>query len=155
MIGSGEIQNTRQQAAPLNGVVYVCYDITLASYPMNAMPPKPPALSVLYEDNHLLVIDKPVMLPTMGVAANRPSLLAEAKEYVRTKYQKPGNVLSWRGEPARRAGVGCRATGPHVEGRGPADRTISAAGRRKGLLGGRSWTGGSDKRRVGRFRSQR
>jgi 23S rRNA pseudouridine1911/1915/1917 synthase len=56
------------------------------------MPPKLPALSVLYEDNHLLVIDKPVMLPTMGVAADRPSLLVQAKEYVRTKYEKPGNV---------------------------------------------------------------
>ena len=56
------------------------------------MPPKLPALSVLYEDNHLLVIDKPTMLPTMGVAADRPSLLVQAKEYVRTKYEKPGNV---------------------------------------------------------------
>jgi 23S rRNA pseudouridine1911/1915/1917 synthase len=49
-------------------------------------------LSVLYEDNHLLAVDKPVGLPTMGVAADRPSLLAEAKEYIRRKYDKPGNV---------------------------------------------------------------
>jgi 23S rRNA pseudouridine1911/1915/1917 synthase len=32
------------------------------------------------------------MLPTMGVAEDRPSLLAVAKEYVRRKYNKPGNV---------------------------------------------------------------
>ena len=49
-------------------------------------------LSVLYEDNHLLAVDKPAMLPTMGVAEDRPSLLAEAREYLRHKYDKPGNV---------------------------------------------------------------
>jgi 23S rRNA pseudouridine1911/1915/1917 synthase len=49
-------------------------------------------LDVLYEDNHLLVVNKPAMLPTMGVADDRPSLLAVAKEYVRRKYNKPGNV---------------------------------------------------------------
>jgi 23S rRNA pseudouridine1911/1915/1917 synthase len=49
-------------------------------------------LDVLYEDNHLLVVNKPAMLPTMGVADDRPSLLTVAKEYVRQKYNKPGNV---------------------------------------------------------------
>jgi 23S rRNA pseudouridine1911/1915/1917 synthase len=49
-------------------------------------------LSVLYEDNHLLAVNKPAMLPTMGVTDDRPSLLAQAKEYVRRKYNKPGNV---------------------------------------------------------------
>jgi 23S rRNA pseudouridine1911/1915/1917 synthase len=49
-------------------------------------------LDVLYEDNHLLVVNKPAMLPTMGVSDDRPSLLTVAKEYVRQKYNKPGNV---------------------------------------------------------------
>ena len=49
-------------------------------------------LDVLYEDNHLLVVNKPAMLPTMGVAEDRPSLLTLAKEYMRQKYNKPGNV---------------------------------------------------------------
>jgi 23S rRNA pseudouridine1911/1915/1917 synthase len=49
-------------------------------------------LHVLYEDNHLLAVDKPAMLPTMGVADDRPSLLAAAREYIRQKYAKTGNV---------------------------------------------------------------
>lgn len=49
-------------------------------------------LHVLYEDNHLLVVNKPALLPTMGVAADKPSLLTVCKEYIRTKYDKPGNV---------------------------------------------------------------
>ena len=49
-------------------------------------------LNILYEDNHLLVVNKPAMLPTMGVAADKPSLLALAKDYLREKYDKPGNV---------------------------------------------------------------
>src|SRR5690242_17735473 len=32
------------------------------------------------------------MLPTMGVADDVPSLLSVAKEYIRRKYNKPGNV---------------------------------------------------------------
>lgn len=49
-------------------------------------------LNVLYEDNHLLAINKPAMLPTMGVDAAEPSLLSIAKEYIRRKYSKPGEV---------------------------------------------------------------
>jgi 23S rRNA pseudouridine1911/1915/1917 synthase len=49
-------------------------------------------LDVLYEDNHLLAVNKPAMLPTMGVEAHRPSLIALAKQYIARKYDKPGNV---------------------------------------------------------------
>ena len=49
-------------------------------------------LDVLYEDNHLLAVNKPAMLPTMGVAADEPSLLTVAKDYIRRKYGKPGEV---------------------------------------------------------------
>lgn len=52
----------------------------------------PGELEILYEDNHLLAVNKPAMLPTMGVAADRPSLLATAKEWLRIRYEKPGNV---------------------------------------------------------------
>ena len=53
---------------------------------------EPPPLSVLFEDNHLLVVNKPAMLPTMGVSAEKASLLSLAKEYIRRKYDKPGKV---------------------------------------------------------------
>jgi 23S rRNA pseudouridine1911/1915/1917 synthase len=49
-------------------------------------------LEVLYEDNHLLAVNKPANLPTMGVTEGRSSLLDVAKEYLRQKYHKPGNV---------------------------------------------------------------
>jgi 23S rRNA pseudouridine1911/1915/1917 synthase len=49
-------------------------------------------LEVLYEDNHLLAVNKPAMLPTMGVSDDRESLLGVAKDYIRRKYNKPGNV---------------------------------------------------------------
>jgi 23S rRNA pseudouridine1911/1915/1917 synthase len=51
-----------------------------------------PPLDVLFEDNHLLVVNKPAGLPTMGVAADRPSLLTVAKQYIKQRYQKPGEV---------------------------------------------------------------
>lgn len=50
------------------------------------------AQKVLYEDNHLLVLNKPVGLATMGVSANEDSLFKLAKQYIKLKYQKPGEV---------------------------------------------------------------
>ena len=51
-----------------------------------------PAFDVLYEDNHLLVLNKPAGLPTMGTPGGEPTLLSPAKDYIKQKYQKPGNV---------------------------------------------------------------
>ena len=51
-----------------------------------------PRLDVLFEDNHLLAINKPAGLATMGVSADRPSLLVRAKEYIKERYHKPGEV---------------------------------------------------------------
>jgi 23S rRNA pseudouridine1911/1915/1917 synthase len=56
------------------------------------MPHDDHALEVIYEDNHLLAVNKPALLPTMGVAEDEPSLLAVAREYIRVTYHKPGNV---------------------------------------------------------------
>ena len=47
---------------------------------------------VLYEDNHLLALYKPASLPTMGVAEGRPSLITWAKDDIKRRYDKPGNV---------------------------------------------------------------
>ena len=47
---------------------------------------------VLFEDNHLLVVNKPAGLPTMGVAAGEPTLLGACKDYIKRRYNKPGNV---------------------------------------------------------------
>jgi 23S rRNA pseudouridine1911/1915/1917 synthase len=49
-------------------------------------------LEVLYEDNHLLAVNKPALLATMGVDAERESLLCVAKEYIAAKFNKPGKV---------------------------------------------------------------
>ncbi len=50
-------------------------------------------LSVLYEDNHLLVVEKPTGLATVGVGPQENSLVKIAKEYLKQKYDKPGNVF--------------------------------------------------------------
>jgi 23S rRNA pseudouridine1911/1915/1917 synthase len=52
----------------------------------------PDGLEILYEDNHLLVVNKPPGLPTMGVTAGEASLIALAKQYIKRRYHKPGNV---------------------------------------------------------------
>ena len=49
-------------------------------------------MEVLYEDNHLLVVNKSAGLTTQGAAAGEDSLVSRAKEYLKEKYRKPGNV---------------------------------------------------------------
>ena len=51
-----------------------------------------PPLEILYEDNHLLAVAKPAGLATMGTPAGRPTLLSIAKDDVKRRYNKPGNV---------------------------------------------------------------
>jgi 23S rRNA pseudouridine1911/1915/1917 synthase len=76
-------------------------------------------LDILYEDNHLLAVNKPAMLPTMGVAEDRPSLLTLAKAYIGRKHNKPGNVY---------LGIVSRLDAP-VTGVVMLARTSKAAGR--------------------------
>jgi 23S rRNA pseudouridine1911/1915/1917 synthase len=47
-------------------------------------------LDIIYEDNHLLALNKPAGLPTMGV--QEASLLTLARQYIKRRYLKPGNV---------------------------------------------------------------
>ena len=54
------------------------------------MPPDP--LSVLYEDNHLLVINKRAGVVTQGAQHDQVGLIELAKDYLKRKYNKPGNV---------------------------------------------------------------
>ncbi|MEZ6139085.1 MAG: RluA family pseudouridine synthase [Zavarzinella sp.] len=49
-------------------------------------------LDVLYEDNHLLVINKPAGWPTAH-AETQDTMLDVVKEYIKEKYHKPGNVF--------------------------------------------------------------
>jgi len=53
---------------------------------------KAPRLEVLLEDNHLLAFNKPAGLATMGAAAGKPTLVSLARQYIKRKYHKPGNV---------------------------------------------------------------
>lgn len=47
---------------------------------------------VLHEDNHLLVLNKPVGMVSQGALPGEPSAVEWAKEYLKRKYNKPGNV---------------------------------------------------------------
>lgn len=49
-------------------------------------------LIVLYEDNHVLAVDKPAGLATQGAEAGQPSVVSLARDYLKLKYAKPGNV---------------------------------------------------------------
>lgn len=49
-------------------------------------------IRVLYEDNHLLVVEKPPNMPVQGDVSGDEDLLTACKAYIKEKYQKPGAV---------------------------------------------------------------
>ncbi len=49
-------------------------------------------LKVIYEDNHIIVVEKPVNIPSQGDKTGDVDMLTIIKEYLKEKYNKPGNV---------------------------------------------------------------
>jgi len=50
-------------------------------------------MKVLYEDNHLIAVDKPVGVLSQGDSTGDASIMDEIKEYIKKKYNKPGDVF--------------------------------------------------------------
>lgn len=49
-------------------------------------------INILYEDNHLLVVEKPVGVLSQADSSNTLDMLTILKKYIKEKYNKPGNV---------------------------------------------------------------
>ena len=49
-------------------------------------------MKIIYEDNHLLVVDKPANVPMQEDSSRDEDLLSMAKAYIKEKYSKPGDV---------------------------------------------------------------
>ncbi|GIN72075.1 RNA pseudouridine synthase [Bacillus sp. J14TS2] len=49
-------------------------------------------IPILYEDNHLLAVEKPVNIPVQADQTGDPDLLTMLKADIKIRYQKPGNV---------------------------------------------------------------
>ena len=50
-------------------------------------------LNVLYEDNHLIAVEKPAGILVQGDKTGDTSLIEEVKNYLKIKYEKPGNTF--------------------------------------------------------------
>ena len=49
-------------------------------------------INIIYEDNHLLVVEKPINIPVQEDNTKDKDFLSILKEYIKEKYNKPGNV---------------------------------------------------------------
>ena len=49
-------------------------------------------LNVIYEDNHIIVVEKPVNIPSQGDKTGDIDMLEIIKKYLKEKYNKPGDV---------------------------------------------------------------
>lgn len=49
-------------------------------------------VKIIFEDNHLLVVEKPANMPTQRDSSGDPDLLSYLKNDLKIRYQKPGNV---------------------------------------------------------------
>ena len=50
-------------------------------------------INVLYEDNHVLVVEKPMNMLSQGDSTKDEDLLNEVKAYVKEKYNKQGEAF--------------------------------------------------------------
>lgn len=50
-------------------------------------------ISILYEDNHLLIVEKPINIPVQGDNTGDKDFLSMLKQDIKIRYQKPGNVF--------------------------------------------------------------
>ena len=68
-------------------------------------------LKVIYEDNHIIVVVKPYNVPSQEDKTGDRDMLSMVKEYLKEKYQKPGNVyvglVHRLDRPVRRANGFC------------------------------------------------
>ena len=49
-------------------------------------------INVIYEDNHIIVVEKPINMPVQEDDSKDLDLLNAIKKYLKDKYNKPGNV---------------------------------------------------------------
>lgn len=49
-------------------------------------------MNVLYEDNHIIVVEKPADIPSQSDKTGDEDMLTIIKKYIKEKYNKPGNV---------------------------------------------------------------
>ena len=49
-------------------------------------------LKILYEDNHIIVVEKPPNVPSQADKTTDEDMLTIIKRYIKEKYNKPGNV---------------------------------------------------------------
>ena len=49
-------------------------------------------MKIIYEDNHIIVVEKPVNIPSQGDKTGDKDMLSLVKEYLKEKYKKPGEV---------------------------------------------------------------
>ena len=49
-------------------------------------------MKIIFEDNHIIVVEKQTNIPVQSDSSKDMSLLEEVKAYLKVKYNKPGNV---------------------------------------------------------------
>ena len=49
-------------------------------------------LKVIYEDNHIIVVEKPANIPSQQDKTNDIDMITIIKKYLKEKYSKPGEV---------------------------------------------------------------
>ena len=49
-------------------------------------------LKVIYEDNHIIVVEKVPNIPSQSDKTGDIDMLTMVKQYIKDKYNKPGNV---------------------------------------------------------------
>lgn len=91
-------------------------------------------IPVLYEDNHLLCVEKPANLPVQADSSLDRDLLSILRDYIGRRYEKPGRVYLGLVHRLDRPVGGAMVFAPNVEGRRAAERAVCRAHRSEAVL---------------------
>ena len=92
-------------------------------------------IEVIYEDNHLLVVNKPAGWLSQGDKTNDLSICEPYKAYIKEKYNKPGNVFLHPAHRLDRPVSGCIILGRTSKGLQRIQKLFAAGGVHKEYLG--------------------
>ena len=90
----------------------------------------PSGIRILYEDNHLLVVEKPVNLPVQADSSGDDDLLSLLKLYLRERYEKPGEAYLGLVHRLDRPVGGSNGVCKNQQGRRASDRAVPLHGRK-------------------------
>lgn len=108
-------------------------------------------LKVIFEDNHIIVVEKPVNIPSQADKTGDIDMLTIIKAYLKEKYNKPGNVYLGLVHRLDRPVGGVMVFAKTSKSAGRLSNQVREKQFQKNILSNSKWKDGKSKRNITRL----